>query len=77
MFIYHQGLSSRLDWDHSPDVDQAIPIRANHFGNVSYHKNVAALTALSLFDRRVMVIWLPIYYSDLNPLEQLWRYLKE
>lgn len=45
--------------------------------NVSYHKSAAALAALSLFEHRVMVIWLPTYCSDLNPIERFWRYLKD
>jgi putative transposase len=45
--------------------------------NVSYHKSAAALAALSLFEHRVMVIWLPPYCSDLNPIERFWRYLKD
>lgn len=45
--------------------------------NVSYHKSAAALAALSLFEHRVLVIWLPPYCSDLNPIERFWRYLKD
>lgn len=45
--------------------------------NVSYHKSASALAALSLFEHRVMVIWLPTYCSDLNPIERFWRYLKD
>jgi len=35
------------------------------------------LAALSLFEHRVMVIWLPTYCSDLNPIERFWRHLKD
>lgn len=45
--------------------------------NASYHKSAPALAALSLFEHRVMVIWLPPYCSDLNPIELFWRYLKD
>lgn len=45
--------------------------------NASYHKNASVLAALSLFEHRVMVIWLPPYSSDLNPIERFWRYLKD
>ena len=45
--------------------------------NASYHKSVSALAALSLFEHRVMVIWLPPYCSDLNPIERFWRFLKD
>lgn len=45
--------------------------------NASYHKSASALAALSLFEHRVMVIWLPTYCSDLNPIERFWRHLKD
>jgi hypothetical protein len=45
--------------------------------NASYHKSGAALAALSLFEHRVMLIWLPPYCSDLNPIERFWRHLKD
>ena len=43
----------------------------------SYHKSAAALAALSLFEHRVMVIWLPAYCTELNPIERFWRHLKD
>ncbi len=45
--------------------------------NASYHKSASALAALSLFEHRVMVIFLPPYCSDLNPIERFWRHLKD
>ena len=45
--------------------------------NASYHKSASALAALSLFEHRVMVIWLPPYCSDLNPIERFWSFLKD
>ncbi len=45
--------------------------------NASYHKSAPALAALSLFEHRVMVVWLPTYCSDLNPIERFWRHLKD
>jgi len=45
--------------------------------NASYHKSASVLAALSLFEHRVMVIWLPPYCSDLNPIERFWRHLKD
>lgn len=45
--------------------------------NASYHKSASALAALSLFEHRVMVFWLPPYCSDLNPIERFWRHLKD
>jgi transposase len=45
--------------------------------DVSYHKSASALAALSLFEHQIMVIWLPIYCFDLNPIEWFWRFLKD
>jgi transposase len=45
--------------------------------NASYHNRAPALAALSLFEHRVMVIWLPTHCSDLNPIERFWRHLKD
>ncbi|HJZ06394.1 MAG TPA: transposase [Patescibacteria group bacterium] len=45
--------------------------------NASYHKSAPSLAALSLFEHRVMVIWLPTYCSELNPIERYWRHLKD
>lgn len=45
--------------------------------NASIHKSSSSLAALSLFEHRVKVIWLPAYCSELNPIERFWRYLKE
>jgi transposase len=45
--------------------------------NASIHKSAASLAALSLFEHRVTVVWLPAYCSELNPIERFWRYLKE
>jgi transposase len=45
--------------------------------NAAYHKSASALAALSLFEHRLMVMWLPPYCSDLNPIERFWRHLKD
>jgi len=45
--------------------------------NASYHKSASALAALSLFEHRVIFVWLPPYCSDLNPIERFWRHLKD
>jgi transposase len=45
--------------------------------NAAYHKSASALAALSLFEHRLMVTWLPPYCSDLNPIERFWRHLKD
>ena len=45
--------------------------------NVSYHKSAAVLAALSLFEHRVLVIWLPPYCPELNLIERYWKHLKD
>lgn len=45
--------------------------------NVSYHKSAAVLAALSLFEHRLLVIWLPPYCPELNWIERYWKHLKE
>jgi putative transposase len=45
--------------------------------NASYHKSSPALAALSLFEHRVMVIFLPPYCFDLKPIERFWLHLKD
>ena len=44
--------------------------------NASYHKSHGALAALSLFEERLQVIWLPKYCPYLNPIERFWLQLK-
>jgi transposase len=45
--------------------------------NVSYHKSAAVLAALSLFEHRLLVIWLPPYCPELNLIERYWKHLKD
>jgi len=45
--------------------------------NASIHKSRASLAALSLFEPRVLVFWLPTYCSTLNPIERFWKHLKD
>ena len=45
--------------------------------NAAYHKSAPSLAALSLFEHRVLVIWLPKYCSELNPIDRYWRHLKD
>lgn len=45
--------------------------------NASYHKSQPTLAALSLFEPRVRVFWLPKYCPNLNLLERFWRHLKD
>jgi transposase len=44
--------------------------------NATYHKSAATCAALSLFDDRVHVLWLPAYCPLLNPIERFWLHLK-
>ena len=45
--------------------------------NVSYHKSASVLAALSLFEHRLLVIWLPPYCPELNLIERYWKHLKD
>ena len=45
--------------------------------NVSYHKSAAVLAALSLFEHRLLILWLPPYCPELNLIERYWKHLKE
>ena len=46
--------------------------------NATYHTSADSLAALSLFEHRVLVFWLPKYCSlELNPIERFWRHLKD
>lgn len=44
--------------------------------NASYHRSQASLAALSLFEERLHVVWLPKYCPFLNPIERFWLHLK-
>ncbi len=45
--------------------------------NASYHRSRTVQAALSLFEPRVRVFWLPKYCPTLNPIERFWRHLKD
>jgi transposase len=45
--------------------------------NASIHHSRASLAALSLFEHRVLVFWLPPYCSTLNSIERFWKHLKD
>ncbi|MGD2027204.1 MAG: IS630 family transposase [Anaerolineales bacterium] len=45
--------------------------------NASYHRSQASLAALSLFEPRIQVFWLPKYCPNLNQIERFWRHLKD
>lgn len=45
--------------------------------NAPYHRSAAVQAALSLFEHRLVVFWLPPYCPTLNPIERFWRHLKD
>jgi transposase len=45
--------------------------------NAPYHRSAVVQAALSLFEHRLMVFWLPPYCPTLNPIERFWRHLKD
>jgi transposase len=45
--------------------------------NAPYHHSAQTRAALSLFEHRLLVFWLPAYCSTLNPIERFWRHLKD
>ena len=44
--------------------------------NASYHRSYASMAALSLFEARLHVVWLPTYGPFLNAMERFWLQLK-
>ena len=45
--------------------------------NASAHHATSMKAFLSLFEHRVMVIWLPTYSPDMNLIERFWKHLKQ
>jgi transposase len=45
--------------------------------NASYHHSKTAHAALSLYEDRLLVIWLPKYSPFLNPIERFWLHFKQ
>jgi transposase len=45
--------------------------------NAPIHTSYATQAALSLFEHRALIVWLPVYCSTLNPIERYWRHLKD
>jgi len=44
--------------------------------NASWHCSAATQAFLALYEHRVVVLWLPPYSPDMNPLERFWKHLK-
>lgn len=45
--------------------------------NAPYHRSAAVKAALSLYEHRLLVFYLPPYCPTLNPIERFWRHLKD
>ena len=45
--------------------------------NASSHRSQPMQAFLSLFEQRVIVIWLPPYSPDMNLIERFWKHLKQ
>lgn len=45
--------------------------------NAAYHHAAQTRAALSLFEHRLRIVWLPAYCPELNPIERFWRHLKD
>jgi transposase len=45
--------------------------------NASSHRSKAMQAFFSLFEHRVVVIWLPPYSPDMNLIERFWKHLKQ
>ena len=45
--------------------------------NASYHHSKTVQAALSLYEDRLLVIWLPKYSPFLNPIERFWLHFKQ
>ena len=45
--------------------------------NDTSHHSKAMKSFLSLFEHRVIVIWLPTYSPDMNLIERFWKHLKQ
>jgi transposase len=44
--------------------------------NASFHHSAAVQAALACFEHRLLILWLPPYSPDLNPIERYWKHLK-
>jgi len=45
--------------------------------NASYHHSNTVRAALTLYEHRLLVIWLPKYSPFLNPIERFWLHFKQ
>ena len=45
--------------------------------NASFHTSAMSQAALSLYENRLQVVYLPRYCPFLNPIERFWQHLKQ
>jgi transposase len=45
--------------------------------NSSPHQSASLKAALSLYEDRVLIFWLPTYSPDMNLIERFWKHLKQ
>lgn len=45
--------------------------------NASAHHAASMTAFLSLFEHRIIVLWLPTYSPDMNLIERFWKHLKQ
>jgi len=45
--------------------------------NASYHHSNLSQAMIAYFEDKAVPIWLPVYCSDLNPIERYWKHLKD
>ena len=45
--------------------------------NASIHHSLMSRAALTLFEYRLLAVYLPAYTPNLNPIERYWRHLKD
>jgi transposase len=45
--------------------------------NASYHHSNMTHAMIAYFEDVAVPMWLPVYCSDLNPIERFWKHLKE
>lgn len=73
-YLNSENIIAYFEWLFS-DVYPTGPI-VLVMDNASFHHSYAVQAALSFFQDRVLVVWLPPYSPDFNPIERFWKHLK-